>query len=110
MENKHGKQLLERQRRNMQFTEDRIELLDTIRELIDLELDRREMSFLKPKIDKEELNYADSYSEPSESPPSEQHSPESKRRSLWRRIVSILTAWQWLAKFTFRDNNQIFQQ
>ena len=92
MENKHGKQLLERQRRNMQFTEDRIELLDTIRELIDLELDRREMSFLKPKIDKEELTYTDSYSEPSESPPSEQHSQESKRRSLWRRIVSILTA------------------
>ena len=92
MENKHGKQLLERQRRNMQFTEDRIELLDTIRELIDLELDRREMSFLKPKIDKEEPTYPASYSEPSESPPSEQHSPKSNRLSLSLRIVSILTA------------------
>ena len=35
------KKLTEQQRRNLQFAEERLELLDTIRYMIDIELDRR---------------------------------------------------------------------
>ncbi len=105
MENKNGKQFTERQRRNMQFTEDRIELLDTIRELIDIELDRRDMSILKPKLGQEKPTYAEAYDEPIESPPPEHYSPQPKRRSFWQRIMSILTADSEWRKCTIRDRN-----
>lgn len=41
MKKQDNKRLTERQRRNMQFLEDRFWLLDTIRSMIDNELDRR---------------------------------------------------------------------
>lgn len=42
MKQQDNKRLTERQRRNMQFLEDRFRLLDTIHDMIDSELDRRE--------------------------------------------------------------------
>ena len=41
MKQQSKKKLTERQQRNMQFAEDRFELLDTIRDMIDIELERR---------------------------------------------------------------------
>ena len=41
MKQQSNKKLTERQQRNMQFAEDRFELLDTIRNMIDIELERR---------------------------------------------------------------------
>ena len=39
-----NKKLSEQQQRNMQFVDDRFEFLDTIRDMIDIELDRRGVS------------------------------------------------------------------
>ncbi len=65
-----------RQRRNMQFSEDRFDLLDTIRDMIDDELDHRGV---KPGGDPHHENL-----------PPEQHSREPARRpTLWQRIVSL---------------------
>ena len=41
MKQQSKKKLTERQRRNMQFAEDRFELLDTVRQMIDIEFERR---------------------------------------------------------------------
>lgn len=43
MKQKEDDTLNERQRLNMQFIEDRLELLNTIREMIDIEFERRGM-------------------------------------------------------------------
>lgn len=82
MKQQSKKKLTERQQRNMQFAEDRFELLDTIREMIDIELERRGvMSEGNPHP---------------ENPPPEnggREPPDSKppRRTLWQRLVSLFT-------------------
>ncbi|MGP1436772.1 MAG: hypothetical protein ACTTKN_09115 [Phocaeicola sp.] len=40
MKQQDNKKTTERQRRNMQYAEERIELIDTIRDMIDIELER----------------------------------------------------------------------
>lgn len=80
---KKDDRLTGQQRRNMQFSEDRIGLLDTIRDIIDDELDRRGV---KPEGDPHPEN-----------PPPEgtgREPPDSKpqRCTLWQRIVSIFTS------------------
>lgn len=76
----------ERRRRSdaaQQFMEDRMQLLDTIREMIDIEFDRRGV--------KTEGN-----PHPENPPPEDmgREPPDSKpqRRTLWQRIVSFFTS------------------
>lgn len=82
MKQQSNKKLTERQQRNMQFAEDRFELLDTIRDMIDIELERRGvMSEDNPHP---------------ENPPPEgtgREPPHSKppRRTLWQRLVSLFS-------------------
>lgn len=60
----------EQQQRNMQYAEERIELLDTIRDMIDIELDRREQARTRDAHTRE----------PPDPPP---------RRTLWQRLASL---------------------
>jgi hypothetical protein len=91
MKHQDNKRLSERQRRNMQFLEDRLQLLDTIRGMIDSELDRREEA-------------CEDHPHPM-SPPSEQNGRDSLKnhtgeagdrpcRSLCQRIRSLFTKCQ----------------
>lgn len=70
--------LTEQLRRNMQFSEDRIDLLDTIRDMIDFELDRRGV---KPESNPHPKN---SPTEPTVRDP-------ARRSSFWQRIVGLFT-------------------
>lgn len=63
------------QRRNMMYSEDRMGLLDTIRDMISDEFERR-------GVTTEHDNHP-------ENPPPE---PPPRRRSFWQRIVSLFTA------------------
>lgn len=81
MKQQSNMKLTERQQRNMQFAEDRFELLDTIRDMIDIELERRGVT-------------------PEGNPHPENPPPESMgrtppdpppRRIWWQRIVSFFT-------------------
>lgn len=80
---KKDDRLTGQQRRNMQFSEDRFGLLDTIRDMIDIELERRGvMSEGNPHP---------------ENPPPEgtgREPPDNKppRRTLWQRIISLFTS------------------
>ena len=65
----------DRQLRNMQFVEDRLELLETIRNMIDIELDRRGLS--QP------------LGRPSPSPPSDTSARGQKHTTLWQRILNF---------------------
>ena len=84
MKQQSKKKLTERQQRNMQFAEDRFELLDTIRDMIDIELERRGvMSEVNPH--------------PENPPPGNgrREPPHSKppRRTLWQRLVSLFSLY-----------------
>lgn len=68
--NSYGK-ITERQRRNMQFSEDRMELLDTIREMINMELDRREQIFVKRNRNHADHSCGEAYEKHPETPPPE---------------------------------------
>ena len=86
---KTSDKLTERQRRNMQFSEDRIDLLDTIRDMIDFELDRRGVS---PDGNPHPENPPP---DPKGREPSEAKTEEPNDRpcrTLWQRIVSLFTA------------------
>ena len=74
-----------------QFSEDRMQLLDTVREMIDIELERYGVT---------PGGYPHPESPHPESPPLENPPPEDKgrtppdpppRRTLWQRIVSLFT-------------------
>ncbi len=74
-----------------QFSEDRMQLLDTVREMIDIELERYGVT---------PGGNPHSESPHSESPPLENPPPEDRgrtppdpppRRTLWQRIVSLFT-------------------
>ena len=74
-----------------QFSEDRMQLLDTVREMIDIELERYGVT---------PGDNPHSESPHSESPPLENPPPEDRgrtppdpppRRTLWQRIVSLFT-------------------
>lgn len=82
MKQQSNKKLTERQQRNMQFAEDRFELLDTIRDMIDIELERRGVM-------------SEGNPHPENPPPGnvEREPPHSKPacRNLWQRIVSFFT-------------------
>lgn len=86
---KTSDKLTERQRRNMQFSEDRIDLLDTIRDMIDFELDRRGIN---PESDPHPENPPPDPKcrEPSEAKTEEPN--DRPCRTLWQRIVSLFTA------------------
>ena len=68
----------DRQLRNMQFVEDRLELLDTIRDMIDVELDRRGLS--QP------------LGRPSPSAPSDCNAQRQQRTTLWQRILNFFNS------------------
>lgn len=82
MKQQSNKKLTERQQRNMQFAEDRFELLDTIRDMIDIELERRGVM-------------SEGNPHPENPPPGNggREPPHSKppRRTLWQRLVSLFT-------------------
>ena len=74
-----------------QFSEDRMQLLDTVREMIDIELERYGVT---------PGGYPHPESPHPESPPLENPPPEDRgrtppdpppRRTLWQRIVSLFT-------------------
>ncbi len=82
MKQQSNKKLTERQQRNMQFAEDRFELLDTVRQMIDIEFERRGLN-------------TEGNPHP-ENPPPEgtgREPPHSKppRRTLWQRLVSLFS-------------------
>ena len=88
MKQQSKKKLTERQRRYMQFVEDRFELLDTIREMIDIEFDRRGIS---PDGNPHPENPPP---DPKGREPSEAKTEEPNDRpcrTLWKRIVSLFT-------------------
>jgi len=84
-----------------QFSEDRMRLLDTVREMIDIELERYGVTSggnPHPESPHPESSHPES-SHP-ESPPLETPPPEDRgrtppdpppRRTLWQRIVSLFT-------------------
>ena len=84
-----------------QFSEDRMQLLDTVREMIDIELERYGVTSggnPHPESPHPESSHPES-SHP-ESPPLETPPPEDRgrtppdpppRRTLWQRIVSLFT-------------------
>lgn len=88
MRQQDNNEIAEQQRRNMQIAEDRSRMLDTIRDLIDIELDRRGVS-------DNGNNRAESPSPtPYHKEPSDTLSDGSRaysRRSLWQRILNIFT-------------------
>ena len=88
MRQQDNNEIAEQQRRNMQIAEDRFRMLDTIRDLIDIEHDRRGVSD----------NCNNRAESPSPTPyhkePSDTLSDGSRsysRRSLWQRILNIFT-------------------
>lgn len=88
MKQQDNKKLTERQQRNMQFAEDRFELLDTIRDMIDIELERRGvMSEGNPHPENPPPDSKGR--EPSEAKTEEPN--DRPCRTLWKRIVSLFT-------------------
>lgn len=82
------KKLTEQQRRNLQFAEERLELLDTIRYMIDIELDRRGVppcSNHHPQNLPPEPKGRDSLESETEEP------GDRPRRKLWQRIVHFFS-------------------
>ena len=76
------------QQRNMQFTEDRIELLNTIRDMIGMELDRRGVTpngnrhTEPPQSDQQVMNNTEYQS----------HGPgDNHSHTLWHRIATLFT-------------------
>ena len=90
MKQQDNREPTKQQRRNMQFSEDRFELLDTIRNMIDIELDRRGVSPdgnlpRKPSTDPKGR----------ESPEAKNKEPPDRAcRTLWQRIVSLFSCCQ----------------
>lgn len=81
MKQKANTEPTERQRRYMQFVEDRIELLETVRQMIDDELDRRGVR-------------TEGNPHPKNPPPEEMgRTPPDPPpcRTLWQSIVSLFT-------------------
>lgn len=74
-----------RQRRNMRFAEERIELLDSIRDIIGDELDRRGM---RPEGDPHPENPPPPGA--GGTPPHPKPPDPAPCRTLWQRIVSLL--------------------
>lgn len=83
MKQQSNKKLTERQQRNMQFAEDRFELLDTIRDMIDIELERRGVM-------------SEGNPHPENPPPGNggREPPDRACRTLWQRIVSLFSCCQ----------------
>jgi hypothetical protein len=80
MEKPKNEPINEQQRRNIQLGEDRMQLLDTIREMIDIEFERRKMP-------------PEGNPHPEKPPPKnlgrEPASPQPTPRTLWQRILSF---------------------
>ena len=79
-----NKKTTEQQRYNIEYVEERFQLLDTIRDMIDIELERRGvMSEVNPH--------------PENPPPGNgrREPPHSKppRRTLWQRLVSLFSLY-----------------
>lgn len=85
MKQQDNKELTGQQRRNMQYSEDRFELLDTIHDMIDMELDRRGVS---PDGNPHPENPPP---DPKGMAPSDGKTADPTRRTLWQRIVSLFT-------------------
>ena len=82
------KKLTEQQRRNLQFAEERLELLDTIRYMIDIELDRRGVPPCSTPHSPDPP-HAPTGRDSSES---ETEEPGDRpRRKLWQRIVHFFS-------------------
>ena len=83
MKRKHNSNSLQNEKEDFGFLDDRMQLLNTIREMIDIELELREL--------KKEGN-----PHPENPPPEnvEREPPKRKthRRSLWQHIVSIFSS------------------
>lgn len=97
MKQQSKKKLTERQRRYMQFVEDRFELLDTIREMIDAELDRRarqgESNPHPENPPPEHAGREPTRSGQTHSQPTQSNQPNSKqhRHTFWQRLVSLFS-------------------
>lgn len=97
MKQQSKKKLTERQRRYMQFVEDRFELLDTIREMIDAELDRRarqgESNSHPENPPPEHAGREPTRSGQTHSQPTQSNQPNSKqhRHTFWQRLVSLFS-------------------
>lgn len=75
MRKNYDNKLTERQRLNLQFADDRLELLDTIRDMIDIELDRRGIS-------------------PNGNLHTKNQPPNRLCLTLWQRIMSLFNTCQ----------------
>lgn len=80
----------DQQQRNMQFLDDRLELLETIREMINTELDRRSKGCMprEPSADSPKDWAHNAY--PENQPPSLKPK-ESACRRLWHRIAALFS-------------------
>lgn len=82
----------ERQRRNLKFTEERIELLTTIREMIEFEFERREMKFPgnpQPEHPPPETKGWNPPEDKGWNPSEDKTEKKSPRPTLWQRIMSL---------------------
>ncbi|GAB6976319.1 hypothetical protein [Prevotella falsenii] len=87
---KADKKLTPKQRRNLQFSEDRLGLLDTIREMIDIEFERRaQKGDSKPCRERPPLKSAANKSQESDEPEDSGLPPH--QRTLWQRILKMFT-------------------
>lgn len=85
------KKLTEQQRRNLQFAEERLELLDTIRYMIDIELDRRGV----PPCSNHHSQNPPHEPKGRDSSESETEEPGDRpRRKLWQRIVHFFSDYR----------------
>lgn len=85
---KDDRGLTDRQQRNMQYVEDRFELLDTIRDMVDMEIDRR----CGPREGNPHPENPPPEAQGREPPEAEAGMPAGiPRRSLWQRIVRLFT-------------------
>lgn len=82
---------IDRQRRNMQFAEERIELLDTIREMIDIELEQRGVDTKGNTEGNPHPENPPPYYTRGQPSGRELSEDKPSRPSLWQRIVGIFT-------------------
>ena len=90
MKQKNNGPLKRHDKEDLGFLDDRLQLLDTVRQMIDIELERRGASPdgdphpEKPPPEQEGRNWPEAKTaRPSDRP----------RRTLWQRIVSLFTTW-----------------